>query len=213
MNLVIKSFILSLLAVSNVSASNIRGTTRQAPRPRWSTHDAVEACTSIGTAKGCYDCAIDGFELCLNNSGAETKVCHTFYVNTINRCQHLTSSANEAEDDASFVAIGSSPDRCSVNRDCPSNHICQFRGREARGTCVRRNASSSDDIQTCSRNNDCPDPDTQRCNDAGFCVIKNRMVPRSGDTCTRNGDCGANRICGDNGHCQRRDMEFAMEQY
>ena len=254
MNLVIKSFILSLLAVSsvNVSAVSIRGT-RQAPS-WWSTHDAVEACTNMElTGMGCYDCAIDGFELCLKNSGAETKVCHTFYQNTIDRCQHLTS--NEAEADASFVAIGSSSDGCRVNRDCPSrhicqfrgredrgtcvrrnpssssssddtntcrinrdcpsNHICQFRGREARGTCVRRNAisTSSDDTQTCRRNNDCPDPDTQRCNDAGYCVIKNRMVPRSGDVCTRNRDCGSNRICGSNGHCQRRDMEFAMEQY
>ena len=144
MNLVIKSFILALLAVSNVNAANIRGTRRT-----------------------------------------------------------LTDS-------------------CHVNRDCPSNHICQFRGREARGTCVRRNAPSSSlptsyssSADTCRRNDDCPDPDTQRCNDAGYCVINNRMVPRSGDTCTKNGECGANRICGDNGHCQRRDMEFegAMEQY
>lgn len=44
-------------------------------------------------------------------------------------------------------------------------------------------------------------------------MIRDRMVPRSGDMCTRNGDCSSNRICGDNGHCQRRDMEFAMEQY
>jgi len=148
-----------------------------------------------------------------HNSNEETAVCDRFFENTINRCQRLTFD-NEATAEASFVAIGSSSDGCRVNRDCPSNHICQFRGREARGTCVRRNASSSsDDTQTCRRNNDCPDPDTQRCNDAGYCVIRNRMVPRSGDTCERNGDCGANRICGDNGHCQRRDMEFAMEQY
>ena len=72
------------------------------------------------------------------------------------------STCQIAEADASFVAIGSSSEGCRVNRDCPSNHICQFRGREARGTRVR------DDIQTCSRNNDCPDPDTQRCNDAGI---------------------------------------------
>ena len=195
MNLVIKSFILSLLAVSNGNAASIRGT-RQAPS-WWSTHDAVEACTSTGTSRKCGRCATDQLRLCLNNSDEDTAVCDRFFENTINRCQRLTFD-NEAEAEASFVAIGSSSDGCLVNRDCPSNHICQFRGREARGTCVRRNASSSsDDIQTCRRNNDCPDPDTQRCNDAGFCVIRNRMVPRSGDTCIDNGDCGANRICGD----------------
>jgi len=156
---------------------------------------------------------LDQLRLCLDNSNEETAVCDRFFENTINRCQRLTFD-NETTAEASFVAIGSSSDGCLVNRDCPSNHICQFRGREARGTCVSRNASSSsDDTQTCRRNNDCPDPDTQRCNDAGYCVIRNRMVTRSGDTCINNGDCGANRICGDNGHCQRRDMEFAMEQY
>lgn len=197
MNLVIKSFIVALLAVSNVNAASIRGT-RQAPS-WWSTQDAV-ACTSTGTSRKCGRCATDQLRLCLNTSGEDTAVCDRFFENTINRCQHLTSA--KAEADASFVAIGSSSGGCLVNRDCPSNHICQFRGREGRGTCVRRNASSSpDDTQTCRRNNDCPDPDTQRCNDAGFCVIHNRMVPRSGDTCERNGDCGANRICGDNGHC------------
>jgi len=200
MNLVIKSFIVALLAVSNVNAANIRGT-RQAPANEAEGHASFVAIGS--SSDGCRvnrDCPSQ--HICQFRGREDRGTC----VRRNNSSSSLpTSYSSSSSDDTNT---------CRVNRDCPSRHICQFRGREARGTCVRRNASSSsDDTQTCRRNNDCPDPDTQRCNDAGYCVIRDRMVPRSGDMCTRNGDCSSNRICGDNGHCQRRDMEFAMEQY
>ena len=83
MNLVIKSFVVALLAVSSVNAASIRGI-RQAPS-WWSTHDAVEACTSIGSNRECSRCATDGLRLCLNNSDEDAAVCDRFFENTIAR--------------------------------------------------------------------------------------------------------------------------------
>jgi len=204
MNLVIKSFILSLLAVSNVNAASIRGT-RQAPS--WNEVEADASLVAIGSSSD--SCRV-------NRDCPSRYICQFRGREDRGTCVRRNASSSSSLPTSYSSSSSDDTNTCRVNRDCPGNHICQFRGREDRGTCVRRNASSSsDDTQTCRRNNDCPDPDTQRCNDAGYCVIRDRMVPRSGDMCTRNGDCSSNRICGDNGHCQRRDMEVdvAMEQY
>ena len=140
---------------------------------------------------------------------------------------------NDCEDTVDSLideSIGSGPAppprTCQNNRQCRRDETCQFRGREARGTCVRRNnnsssssysssssssSSSSDDTtNTCRRNNDCRSG--QRCNNAGRCVRNNMRQPRSGQRCTKRSDCGPHRFCGSNGRCQRQDMEEFMEQ-
>lgn len=147
MNLVIKSFVVALLAVSSVNAASIRGI-RQAPS-WWSTHDAVEACTSIGTNRECSRCATDGLRLCLNNSDEDAAVCDRFFENTINRCQRLTSNneaAAEATAEASnFVQVQNGEgDRCRFPfPNCGNGLVCVNRLNDdpvchRRGECYPR---------------------------------------------------------------------------